>query len=185
MPSTSGSSLAKTLADPDVLAAAPQIRVDTTDSTSAVRAYYRIWANMAWAESSVFGSGLYALSEEGRQRFEKFPSVKADDYWINAQFHPSERRRVQGALSIVRSAANLRGLVRRKARVLAYARLIDDDLADAPGRPGPRGAGLLDLARSQPQLIPLVGYYVAVALITNGLAAWKIRRNKLDWVSDR
>lgn len=178
-------SVAQVLAEEAVLAAAPEIRVDTTHSSWAVRAYYSVWARMAWATTSMVGSGLYALSERGRDRFGSFPTVRAEDYWVSAQYAPEERRTIHGSTFTITAAPDLPTLVRRKARILAYNRVADRDLTDAPGCGRSRGGGLMALVRSEPRLLPAAVLYVAVAICTNGLARWKIRRDELDWVSDR
>ncbi len=162
--------LAGCLDDSDVLAAAPIVRMDTDGASWFVRSYYRVWAQMDWMKSSTMGSGCYSVSECGRARFDAFPDIYADDYWFNAQFAANERRRVVAATSVVRAAADLPTLIRRKARVLAYSRLVENDLADTPGPPSRKGGGLLDLARSQPTMIPLIAVYAGIAVVTNALA---------------
>ncbi|MFV0317275.1 MAG: glycosyltransferase [Microthrixaceae bacterium] len=177
--------IAATLSEGEVEAAAPQIEMNVRSSSWIVRSYYKVWADMDWADSSVMGSGCYALSERGRQRFGLFPDVMADDYWVNAQFPRQARRRVEGASSKVLAARNLRLLIRRKARVLAYARLLDSQSADIADQSAPRGAGLLAMSLGNPRRIPTILLYVMVAIITNGLAAWNLRRGRFEWVTDR
>jgi hypothetical protein len=39
---------------------------------------------------SLWGAGIYGLSRAGRERFEAFPDLGADDLWLDRQFDPSE-----------------------------------------------------------------------------------------------
>ena len=68
------------------LAAAPRMKVDLTDRKWAVRAYYEIWTRLPYHVSGMIGSGVYALSEAGRGRFDVFPD--------GARHQPRSRRRV-------------------------------------------------------------------------------------------
>lgn len=173
------------LDEPGVLATAPALHVDTTGSTAPVRSYYEVWTRMPWVTDSLIGSGLYAVSEQGRRRFGEFPDVRAEDYWVSAQFRSDERRSIMGASFTISAAPNLRVLVQRKARILAYNRLATRLLTDAPGRAVRRGGGLLTLVRSDPRLAPDVVLYALVGLTADVIARWKVHRGSLEWVRDR
>lgn len=177
--------VAATLVDTPVLAAAPAIKVDTTDCGFVIRAYYRVWQQLDWAATSMIGSGVYALSAAGRGRFGPFPDVQADDLWISAQFADNERASVRSATFTIRASPSLSTLVRRKARILAYKRLVSDELRVAPGGQAGKGRGLLSVARSSPREIPAVAVYVAVGAVTNVVARRNVRRGRLTWTSDR
>jgi glycosyltransferase involved in cell wall biosynthesis len=177
--------VASALADGPALAAAPVLVVDTDSSTWPVRAWYRMWRRTAWSTESMIGSGVCALSAEGRSRFGPFPDVKAEDLWISSRFAPEERRAVDGASFTVTAAANLPLHVRRTVRVLAYNRLLDQELRDAPGRPPARGSGIVPAVRADLRLLPPAALYAVVAVVTHTWAAVKVRRLQLDWVTDR
>ena len=64
-------------------AAAPVMQVDLSGSSWPVRAFYAIWTQMPYTREGMIGVGVYALSEEGRRRFGRFPDVIADDVpWV-------------------------------------------------------------------------------------------------------
>ena len=167
------------------LAAAPGIRVDVSSSSWVVRQYYRVWTSMAWVGASMIGSGVYALSAEGRDRFGPFPDVLAEDYWLSGQFGMQERLSVPGARFTVRAAPDLRTLVRRKARILAYNRLIDAEIESSPGEVPTRGKGIFGAVRNDPSLCVPAILYVLIAVVSNAWAAIKVKRGSLEWVSDR
>ena len=59
---------------------------------------------------------MYALSEEGRRRFEEFPDVIADDGYVRMLFGTGERVRVDDAPVRVYAPQGLSDLVRIKTR---------------------------------------------------------------------
>ena len=85
------------------LAASPVMTVDLRGAGAAVRAYYRIWMRLPYVREGLIGVGVYALSEEGRGRFEAFPDVIADDGYVRMLFADGERVRVDGAPVRVRA----------------------------------------------------------------------------------
>jgi glycosyltransferase involved in cell wall biosynthesis len=108
--------IAARLADAHVLAAAPSMDVDLGECSWAVRAYYRIWMRLPYVREGMIGVGVYALSEEGRRRFRRFPEVIADDGYVRMLFRAGERVRVDDAPVTVYAPARLSDLVRIKTR---------------------------------------------------------------------
>lgn len=98
------------------LAVSPDPLMDLGGSSWAVKAYYDIWLAMPFCQSGMIGAGVYALSEEGRKRFDHFPDVIADDGFVRALFKEHERSKVIGAKSIVRAPATLYWLMKIKVR---------------------------------------------------------------------
>ena len=64
----------------------------------------------------MIGVGVYALSEEGRGRFEEFPDVIADDGYVRMLFSSSERVHVDDAPVRVYAPARVSDLMRIKTR---------------------------------------------------------------------
>jgi glycosyltransferase involved in cell wall biosynthesis len=108
--------IAKRLVEGDALAAAPAMAVDLRGCSPAVRAYYRIWTRMPYVRDGMIGVGVYAVSEDGRRRFEEFPDVIADDGYVRMLFGPDERVRVDDAPVRVYAPERLSDLVRIKTR---------------------------------------------------------------------
>jgi glycosyltransferase involved in cell wall biosynthesis len=108
--------IAARLAEDDARAASPVMEVDLGRSSLAVRAYYRIWVRLPYVREGMIGVGVYALSEEGRQRFSEFPDVLADDGYVRMLFDPSERIHVDDAPVHVYAPEPLSDLIRIKTR---------------------------------------------------------------------
>ncbi len=100
----------------EVLAAAPRPEIDFTDRGWPIRAFYGTWLQLPYVRQDILGSGVYAVSEAGRRRFERFPMLIADDAFVRLQFAPHERRIVSECSSLVVPPRTLRALLRIKTR---------------------------------------------------------------------
>jgi glycosyltransferase involved in cell wall biosynthesis len=94
-------SLARRLEQGDVLAVAPTAVINLAGCSWAVRKYYEIRSRLPSSREGIGGSGVYALSREGRKRFTSFPGVIADDIYVRLQFHPEERETLPSVKSTV------------------------------------------------------------------------------------
>jgi glycosyltransferase involved in cell wall biosynthesis len=109
-------SLASELASGRVLAVAPHPTFDLCGCSWPVRAYYAIHSMLPASSEGIGGSGVYALSELGRDRFDEFPNLVADDGFVRLQFVPSERRTLRECQSVVRAPRTLHDLLAIKTR---------------------------------------------------------------------
>jgi hypothetical protein len=108
--------VAEALGRPGVCAAAPRARTQMEQCSWAVRAWYSIWMDTPYFQDGMMGCGVYALNERGRERFERFPDLIADDGFIRALFGPDERVSVADAEVLVEAPRTLRSLVKAKTR---------------------------------------------------------------------
>jgi hypothetical protein len=69
-------------------AARPPVHYDATGSSWLVRRYYRARSRIPAVLGSLWGAGVYALSADGRSRFDEFPDLVADDLWVDQLFPP-------------------------------------------------------------------------------------------------
>jgi glycosyltransferase involved in cell wall biosynthesis len=99
-----------------VLAAAPMMRVDTSRCAWAVRAFYQVWLSLPYARQGMIGSGVYAVSEAGRRRFDQFPKITADDAFVRLQFSAEERQTVESCHFTITPPQTLSALVAIKTR---------------------------------------------------------------------
>jgi glycosyltransferase involved in cell wall biosynthesis len=103
--------VADALARGDVLAAAPRPAFDLSRSGPGARRFLELWQHAPYFTDDLVGSGFYALSEQGRKRFEAFPPVVADDYFIASSFPARERLGVDGCTFTPLLPVSLKGLV--------------------------------------------------------------------------
>jgi glycosyltransferase involved in cell wall biosynthesis len=107
--------LAARLREGDILLASPAPLVETTECSTIVRWYVKI-ASLLPASKDIGGSGIYALSEKGRKRFDQFPDVISDDGFVRIQFKREERL-VLGCTSQVFPPKTVYDLLRTRIRI--------------------------------------------------------------------
>jgi hypothetical protein len=108
--------LADALENGNALAATPRFKMDFTGVSWMVKAYYDIWQQLPYVMEGMIGTGVYALSETGRQRFDKFPDIIADDGYVRALFKSHERTVVDDCEVTVRAPRTLADLLKIKTR---------------------------------------------------------------------
>jgi glycosyltransferase involved in cell wall biosynthesis len=96
--------------------AAPRIRVDLRQASWPVRAYYDIWLRTPYVAEGMLGSGVYAISEEGSRRFDRFPDIISDDGFVRLLFKPEERLSVDGSHFVMTPPRTLRSQIHINVR---------------------------------------------------------------------
>ena len=158
--------VARVLTEGQFLAAAPRMDVDLRGRKWLVRAFYRVWLRVPYHRRGMIGSGVYALSEAGRRRFDHFPEIIADDGYIRSLFTDGERAMVDSVAFTIFPPATFWGLIKIKtrARLGFYEwRVRYPELAGTERRSA--GSSFRELLR-QPRLWPYVPVYALVNLIT-------------------
>jgi len=92
------------------------MEIDLSGASTFVHAYYRVWSQLPYANENMIGSGVYAMSKLGRERFARFPDTFAEDCFVRLLFHPDEKTSVQSSVFRVRSPLRLHGLISTLAR---------------------------------------------------------------------
>lgn len=109
------------------LLAAPEPVIDTSQSSWAVRQYYRLWLQLPYIREGVVATCSYVISQAGRQRFHTFPDIINDDGFVRCQFDAQERHNIAGTKIFISAPRNLSSLIKIKTR----ARLGNMQLAAA------------------------------------------------------
>ena len=89
------------LASGQLLAARPAVRFDLQDAHPLIHSYYRTRLQLPMARSGLWGGGVYGLSQEGRQRFQQFPDLIADDLFVDRLFEPKEKAVLDVAPAVI------------------------------------------------------------------------------------
>jgi len=175
--------VAEVLRSGQALVAAPTLTVDLRDSGWLVRAYYAVWLCLPWVRDDIVGSGFYAVSAAGRQRFDRFPDVLGDDLWVSALFERHERRSVRDVTFTIRPPRTVRQLVRRRARAIHGNEEVRAVLPS--GRTAYRRQGAaLDVLRQQPRLAPQVAAYLGLSVVAEIGARRRRQRGDRRWISE-
>jgi len=168
--------------------AAPRIRFDLEASSVAVRAFYRVFAELPYVKNHLVGLGVYGLSSAGRARFDRFPDLVADDLYVQRLFAPEERRTTAGTFTVA-APRTLRSLLDVRVRVAkgnaglaGHGRSDDDDrFASSTGS---TSRALLDLARRRPGLVPSIAVYLGVTLAARAIASRRTSDPHATWERD-
>ena len=128
--------------DEKTLCARPTFRYDTLGASWPVRAYYRARNRLPQASESMWGAGVYGLSFAGHGRLGEFPSVTADDCFIDRLFGDGEKATLDCRPVIVRTPRSAKALLAILKRVYRG----NAELSEVAGSHTGRTAG--QLARS-------------------------------------
>jgi hypothetical protein len=94
-----------------VLAARPSFRYDLEGTSPLVGGYYRARGRMPATRSALWGAGVYGLSEQGHERLGDFPSLTADDLWVDGLFTASDKRVIPTEPVLVRVPRTSKALI--------------------------------------------------------------------------
>jgi glycosyltransferase involved in cell wall biosynthesis len=163
--------------------AAPEVRFALAGRPWSVRAFYAVYQKLPYASVGLTGLGVYGLSAAGRARFTEFPSVTADDLFVQRLFSADERVIVSGHFFDVETPKNLRSLVAVRTRTAFGNRELSQTYSDTHGTTsGSTMRAMADLVRSEPKLAPAVVVYVGVTVVARLRAR---RRSARTWQRDQ
>lgn len=100
------------LRDGPALAVRPPIAYEADGASRPVRRYYKAHERLPAVMSSLWGAGVYGLSEEGRSRFGDYPDVVAEDLYVDRHFAEDEIEIVSCAPAVVKAPRRTADLVR-------------------------------------------------------------------------
>jgi glycosyltransferase involved in cell wall biosynthesis len=164
--------------------AAPRMRVVFDSHPWSVRAFYAIWTRLPYLRSGAVGSGVYAVSQPGRERFKVFPDIIADDEYARAHFTPNETRIVESCRFEIYPPRSLGSVIRVNTRFskgnLELRRRFPSLSANL--RKEYRSA-LREFLKS-PGLWPALGVYLFVYAMSRSVARWKTQTGQLGWERD-
>jgi glycosyltransferase involved in cell wall biosynthesis len=173
------------------LIAAPGLTWDREGRSFGVRAYYRVWAELPYGSGNLVGNGVFALSEDARKRFDRFPPIIADDLFIRNIYAPEERLSVKEASFLIHPPRTVRDLVRvlRRQQVgNAELKLLAEEgrrawqTSDAGQVAG--GLARLKAISSRPAIWPLLPVHLTIYLTARIGARLKYWRGDMKWDRD-
>lgn len=168
-----------------VLAVAPRPYFDLTGCSWPVRAFYDIRCRLPSFGEGIGGSGVYALSEIARRRFNEFPNLVADDTYVRVQFKPEERETLTSVKSIVFAPHTINDLIAIEARAdfgtFELARRYPELWSNKGGN---NHKTLMSLFK-HPSLWPRLFIYGYVRAIARRSAKIRLRNNTFIWERDQ
>ena len=168
-----------------LLAVAPTARFISDDSGFIIRSFYEAWRRTPYhSDGHMLGAGFYAMSREGRARFEKFPPIIADDGFAHQLFSREERRSLPDCSFDIHAPRTIKGLIAIKTRERLGALELEAKgyVPREPDREGTTSHSMLpDLLRH-----PISSaIYIILRLYTRARAARQCRQKRFDvWERD-
>jgi len=177
--------IASALSEERVQFATPTLKMDLSETSWIIRAYYRVWTSLPYNTGcGAIGTGVYALSRHGRSRFGCFPAVIADDGYVRAIFSPAERVTVPDAVVTVSPPRTLDGFIKIHTRGRLgcfdlrsqFPKLQSLDKKDA--------GSLVAFALRRPDLWPSFVPYLLLNLLVRRRALSQLRAGTQTWERD-
>ncbi|MAG30567.1 MAG: glycosyl transferase [Deltaproteobacteria bacterium] len=167
------------------LGAAPRMRVDLSARSWPIRAFYDIWMRTPYVNEDMLGCGVYAISEEGRKRFDRFPDIIADDCFVRLLFDEDEKTSVDDAWFLMTPPQTLHSLihinVRRAVGMLEMAERHPETTASESDRQR-KALGRIAI---DPRRWSALAVYVYAKLVTTAIFALKkVRGRHKEWNRD-
>lgn len=178
--------LASTLRGKGIHAASPRLEVDLAGRSWLLRAYYAIWTRLPYCTQGMVGSGVYALSRQGRARFDHFPNVLAEDDFIRLLFTPEERRSLADCHFTIAAPTSFGSLLKLRRRWERSNRQIDARFGPSRSNDRRDYRPALRLFARTPALWPALAVYAYAVIGSRLYAAWQLRfsRNPWEWSRD-
>jgi hypothetical protein len=177
--------LVAALAEPGVLAVAPERVMSHEGSAWAVRAYYRVWEQLPAVREGLTGRGVLAVDAVGFARIADRPDVIGDDLYLHSCFTDTERRIVRASRSVVRGPRTVADLLRRRTRAAQANAQLGARTGAQTVTTTSSAAELARLAVREPGLLPSLTVFVAITLAGRIRARWRARTGRSDvWLRD-
>jgi glycosyltransferase involved in cell wall biosynthesis len=175
------------LARSGAMACAPVGVVDPRGASALAKRVHRVHEILVGQRVHLSGVGCYGLTEAGHARVFPVPDVLSDDGWVDRSFTGTERIVVDAARTVVRPAATVGAILRRRIRV----RLGNQEL-DALGKRVPAGESLglgslrEPLRRKEISMVD-AACYVGVVVADKLFAKWRrvTGRTGSTWRTER
>lgn len=164
--------LVEALEAPRARVAAPRVVFDISRASWAVRCFFDVFEKLPYATNGLVGLGVYAVSREGRARFERFPELTADDLFVQQWFRADERLETSGTFR-VSVPQRLRDLVAVRTRgVTGKTELAELDITPHPLSEVSSSTvrAFAAIIRRDPRMAVAVAVYVGVTFASRARA---------------
>lgn len=108
--------ISNAMANGEVLLSAPTPIINTDKSSWLVKTYYKVWTRLPYIKEGVIATCSFIVSEEGRERFDKFADVIGDDGFIRCHFKNKEIANIEGAEIYITAPRDIYSLIKIKTR---------------------------------------------------------------------
>jgi glycosyltransferase involved in cell wall biosynthesis len=176
--------LARRLDQGDVLAVAPTADISLAGCSWLVRKFFGIRSRLPSSHEGIGGSGVYALSEAGRRRFDQFPDVTADDTYVRLQFRREERETLPSVKSTVFAPRTLWQLIAVRTRAYRGTLELTQRFPELRVNNGEANDRTLIALFKEPHLWPGLLIYCGVNIVARWRATTGFLRGTRLWQRD-
>lgn len=168
----------------NLIAVSPEVKMIFYGASWFVKAYYDIWLSLPYCKKGMIGAGVYALSEEGRNRFLNFPEIIADDGYVRCQFCEHERGIVRGFYSFVKAPRNIYALIKIKTRSRLGRYELEERFPNLICNEQKNYRDVLKILLQKINLWPKVIVYLMMNYVTRVRAKWQYNNRMITWERD-
>lgn len=93
------------------------VKSDMRKCSIFARSFTRCAMRTSFGELGIVGRGVYTLNRYGRARFESFPELMGDDFFVASLFNADEQIIDRCATVVIRPPSDLHSLVRVRSRI--------------------------------------------------------------------
>jgi glycosyltransferase involved in cell wall biosynthesis len=128
----------------------PEVVVAWGLNSYPVRAFVRVWSSLPYVRGQVLGLGCYAVNGRGRELWDAFPPLGADDTFVRFRFDDADKRVVRGARMTLSFPATLRELILVRARWCRLSREVRRTEPELPPTERRRWAAAVRFVAARP-----------------------------------
>ncbi|MFO0633233.1 MAG: glycosyltransferase [Nannocystaceae bacterium] len=162
--------------DSPIVVAAPQAIVAFEDRSPLVRSFYKVWTSLPYFRENMIGSGVYAFSRRGRERFDRFPDVIADDEFARLIAAPHERRATPKATFTIHPPRTISGVLLINTRARAGQYELRQKFPELQAHGNTSAGRTLEILARTPRLWPHAPIYLGVMFLAKLRAQEKLRK---------
>lgn len=143
------------------------------------QSYAKIWTQLPYIKSNPIGFGLYAVCARGRQRWDEFPDIIADDKFVRLHFRADECAIAHSASFTVHLPEGFRELMDVRTRWCTGNEQLRRRFPDLGENDGNRYRRLPFFVAGRPRMWFDLALFVLIYLIAKA-RAWRCRGSEPD-----
>jgi len=170
--------VAAMLQEGELVVAAPRPVVDFSTRPRLVRSFYKVWTSLPFFSEGLIGAGIYAFSEQGRARFDKFPDIIADDEFARLQAAPHERGNAKRGTFTITPPTSVLGVLKIFTRARAGLYQLHDTFPELVDNDNTSAGRSLEIIARTPRLWPHAPIYLGLMFAAKVRAHRKLQRQE-------
>lgn len=163
--------------DSPIMLAAPKAVVAYQDRPLLIRSFMKVWTSLPYFTEGIIGAGFFAFSKQGRERFDKFPDVIADDGFARLVAAPHERATSEKHSFTIHPPRTLRALSSIMVRVRAGVLQLLERFPEMHENETTSPKRSLKIIATKPELWPHAPVYLGVMAYSRVMARKKLEAN--------